>query len=102
MKWSSSSNSSISSSGGIDMLNGIRNSCGASSSQNGVLGSNDRRSVFYTDHDIDILKTTNDKVRKFYFFFVYFILSTLFLKVLFVERTVRFPLYVLFLDMISK
>lgn len=62
MKWSSSSNSSISSSGGVDMLNGLRNSSGASSSQNGVLGSNDRRSVFYTDHDIDILKTTNDKV----------------------------------------
>lgn len=73
MKWSSSSNSSISSSGGIDMLNGIRNSCGgASSSQNGVLGSNDRRSVFYTDQDIDILKTTNEKVRRFLIFNILF------------------------------
>lgn len=65
MKWSSSSNSSISSSGGVDMLNGMRSSLAAGSSQNGVSGSGDRRSIFYTDHDIDIVKTTNGKVCRF-------------------------------------
>lgn len=71
MKWSSSSNSSISSSGGIEMLNGLRSNFGASSSTNGVGmgGAGDRRSVFYTDQDLDILKTTNKKVCLRFFFY---------------------------------